>query len=185
MVRRLLSTLFPVLLLGAGLLYAQTQDINAYLDRDRALSKEEKYEQALPYYLLALEVGERQFGADSPSVVPLLNDLAEVYAARRNYGDAEPLLVRSLSIQERAIRQYQVGLARTLNSLGAVYEATEQVGEARKLYERVLTVWRRRWGRIIPASRPPRRAWPSCPRRRRPRPRAPPRRRRGRRSASI
>ena len=149
--RRLLSSVFPVLFIGMGVLYAQTQDINAYLDRGRALSKEEKYEQALPYYLLALEVGERQFGADSPSVVPLLNDLAEVYASRRNYGDAGPLLVRSLSIQERAIKQYQVGLARTLNSLGAVYEATEKVGEARRLYERVLTVWRPALGPYHPS----------------------------------
>ncbi len=142
MVWRLLTTSFSMLLFGTGVLYAQTQDINAYLDRGRALSKEEKHEQALPYYLFALELGERRFGTNSPSVVPLLNDLAEVYTARRNYGDAEPLLVRSLAIQERAIKQYQVGLARTLNRLGAVYEATERLGEARKLYERVLVVWR-------------------------------------------
>jgi tetratricopeptide (TPR) repeat protein len=142
MVRRLLSTFIPVLLLGAGLLYAQAADIQAYLERGRKLSKAEKYEQALPYYLLALELGEKEFGGKSSSVVPLLNDLGEIYSTRRDFGDAEPLFLRSLDIQEREIKRYRAGIARTLNNLGSIYEATDRPAAARKLYQRVLADWR-------------------------------------------
>ena len=138
MVRRLLTTLFPVLVLGAGTLWAQSEAVNLYLDRGRALSKAEKFDQALPYFLFALELGEKEFGFDSPSVIPLLNDLAATYATRDDYGDAEPLFERSLELQERALNHYRTGIARTLNQLGAIYEATARPDAARRAYTRVL-----------------------------------------------
>ena len=136
---RLAWSVVAVLFLGAGVLYAHTGELKAYLDRGRALAKAEKPEQALPYFLFALELGEKKFGADSPAVVPLLNDLAEVYATRSDYPDAEPLFKRSLAIQEQELTRYRSGIARTLNNLGALYEATERPREARKLYRRVVT----------------------------------------------
>ncbi|MCH8038559.1 MAG: tetratricopeptide repeat protein, partial [Proteobacteria bacterium] len=140
-----------VLFLGAGVLYAQTGELKAYLERGRALAKAEKPEQALPYFLFALELGEKQFGADSPAVVPLLNDLAEVYATRSDYPDAEPLFKRSLTIQEQEVTRYRSGIARTLNSLGALYEATARPREARKLYRRVITILQPALGRDDPS----------------------------------
>jgi len=138
MIRRLLTPLFFVLVLGAGTLWAQGAAVNEYRERGRALNKAEKFEQALTYFLFALELGEKEFGADSPSVVPLLDDLAEIYAARSHYGDAEPLFERSLEIQERAQSRYRSGIARTLNRLGAIYEATARPDAAREAYTRVL-----------------------------------------------
>ncbi len=138
MARRLLTILFPLLVLGAGALWAQGEAVGIYLDRGRALSKAEKFDQALPYFLFALELGEKEFGADSPSVLPMLNDLAETYATRSDYGDAEPLFKRSLKIQEGALDRYRAGVARTLNQLGAIYEATARPNRARWAYTRVL-----------------------------------------------
>ena len=138
MVRRLLTILLPVLVLGTGTLWAQSEAVDQYLERGLALSKAEKFDQALTYFLFALELGEEEFGADSPSVVPLLDDLAEIYAARSHYGDAEPLFERSLEIQERALNRYRSGIARTLNRLGAIYEATARPDAARQAYTRVL-----------------------------------------------
>ncbi|MHA1153406.1 MAG: tetratricopeptide repeat protein [Alphaproteobacteria bacterium] len=138
MVRRLLTILFPLLALGAGALWAQSEAVNLYLDRGRALSKADKIDQALPYFLFALELGEKEFGPDSPSMLPLLNDLAQVYATRDDYGDAEPLFERSLKIQEGEMTRYRSGIARTLNQLGAIYEATARPNQAREAYTRVL-----------------------------------------------
>ncbi len=138
MVRRLLTILFPLLALGAGALWAQGEAVNLYLDRGRALSKAEKFDQALPYFLFALELGEKEFGADSPAVIPLLDDLAATYATRSDYGDAEPLFERSLKIQEGELGRYRAGIARTLNQLGAIYEATARPDRARGAYTRVL-----------------------------------------------
>ncbi len=138
MARRLLTILFPLLVLGAAALWAQGEAVNGYLDRGRALSKAEKFDQALPYFLFALELGEKEFGAGSPAVVPLLNDLAETYATRSDYGDAEPLFRRSLKIQEGELSRYRAGIAHTLNQLGAIYEATARPDRARRVYTRVL-----------------------------------------------
>ncbi len=138
MVRRLLTLLFPLLAIGAGALWAQGEAVNLYLDRGRALSKADKIDQALPYFLFALELGEKEFGSDSPAVLPLLNDLAQIYATRDDFGDAEPLFVRSLKIQEGELDRYRSGIARTLNQLGAIYEATARPNQARKAYTRVL-----------------------------------------------
>ncbi len=138
MARRLLTILFPLLALGAGALWAQGEAVNAYLDRGRALSKAEKFDQALPYFLFALELGEKEFGVASPAVVPLLDDLAATYATRSDYGDAEPLFERSLKIQEGELGRYRAGIARTLNQLGAIYEATARPDQARSAYTRVL-----------------------------------------------
>ncbi len=138
MIRRLFLILLPLFALGAGVLWAQGEAVNAYLDRGRALSKAEKFDQALPYFLFALELGEKEFGSDSLSVIPLLNDLAETYATRSDYGDAEPLFKRSLKIQEGELNRYQAGIARTLNQLGAIYEATARPNRARRAYTRVL-----------------------------------------------
>jgi tetratricopeptide (TPR) repeat protein len=71
-------------------------------------------------------------------VIPLLNDLAETYATRDDYGDAEPLFERSLEIQEGELSRYRAGIARTLNQLGAIYEATARPDRARQAYTRVL-----------------------------------------------
>ena len=138
MVRRLLFLLFPLLAFGAPALWAQGEAVNLYLDRGRALSKAEKFDQALPYFLFALELGEKEFGFDSPAMLPLLNDLAQIYATRDDFGDAEPLFVRSLKIQEGELDRYRSGIARTLNQLGAIYEATARPNQARKAYTRVL-----------------------------------------------
>jgi len=148
---RLAWSVVVVLFLGAGVLYAQTGELKAYLDRGRALAKAEKPEQALPYFLFALELGEKNFGADSPAVVPLLNDLAEVYATRSDYPDAEPLFKRSLAIQEQELTRYRSGIARTLNNLGSLYEATARPREARKLYRRVVTALQPALGRDNPS----------------------------------
>lgn len=138
---RLFPVLLAALVFGCGMLYAQSEDLEAYLERGRALSKAGKFEQALPYFLMALELGERRNGTDSPAIVPMLDSLADLYAAQTQYRDAEPLYERSLEIQERALARYQAGIARTLNNLGSIYEATGRTPEARELYERVLTAW--------------------------------------------
>ncbi len=138
MIRRLFLILFPLLVLGAGTLWAQSETVNLYLDRGRVLVKAEKIDQALPYFLFALELGEKEFGSDSTSVLPMLNDLATIYATRDDYGDAEPLFERSLKIQDGELNRYRSGIARTLNQLGAIYEATARPNQARKAYTRVL-----------------------------------------------
>ena len=69
--------------------------------RGRELSKAGKLDQALPYFLLSLELVEARFGPDDPALIPMIDDLAGTQAAGENYRDAEPLYKRALEIQER------------------------------------------------------------------------------------
>src|SRR3972149_10327922 len=120
-------------IVGAGSVRADTSDLRRYLDRGHALSKAGKPEQALPYLLLALELGEEQFPGGDAGLVPLLESVAEVYTTQGSYRDAEPLFERSLSIQERALARNQAGIVRTLSSLGFIYESTGRRDEASRL----------------------------------------------------
>ena len=131
-----------VLCLWAGVAHAHPQSLREYYDRGHALSKAGKHDQALPYFLLALELAEQEFGPRSPETVSLLDALAEIYTDRGDYGDAEPLLNRSLEIQERSVTRYQRGVARTLNGLAGIYEATGRLDAAVAAYQRVIKIGR-------------------------------------------
>jgi tetratricopeptide (TPR) repeat protein len=141
------------LLLGAGSAQADSVDLSQYLDRAHALNKAGKHDQALPYLLQALELGEVRYAADDGALVMLLDTLAETYSAQGSFDDAEPLLKRSLTIQERTLVNTQTGIARTLTSLGFVYESTGRRAEASKLYSRVLAVWQPKLGADDPSVR--------------------------------
>ncbi len=153
MVFRLSSVVLVVFVLGVSLARADSVDVRQYLDRGHALAKAGKHEQALPYLLLALELGEAKFAADDAALVPLLDSLAEAHSAQGSFDDAEPLLKRSLTIQEQALARNQVGIARTLSNLGFVYQATGRAEEAGKLYNRVLAVWQPKLGADDPSVR--------------------------------
>jgi tetratricopeptide (TPR) repeat protein len=141
MKRRLILALLVLPWLGGGLLFAKSGELEDYLSRGRALSKGEKTDQALPYFLLALELAEAQYGKDSPRIVPVLEDLADAHAAQKQYRDAEPLYDRALKIQEREAAHYQAGIVRVSNRLGTIYEETGRKREAMALYRNVLEVW--------------------------------------------
>ncbi len=139
--RRLVPVLLVLLPLWWGALHAQSGELESYMDRGRALSKAGKLDQALPYFLLSLELAETRFGADDPALIPMIDDLAGAQAAIENYRDAEPLYERALKIQEREAARHQIGIVRTLNKLGGIYEATARAPQALDLYRRVITTW--------------------------------------------
>jgi len=139
--RRLVLVLLALLPLWWGAFPAQAGELDDYTARGRALSKEGKLDQALPYFLLSLELAEIRFGLDHADLVPMIDDLAGAQVARENYQDAEPLYERALEIQEREAARHQTGIVRTLNKLGRIYEATDRAPEALNLYRRVITKW--------------------------------------------
>ncbi len=151
MTRRLVILLPLVLGVWAGILHAQPADLQSYLERGRALSKAGKPAQALSYFLLALELGERRLGRENVEIVPLLNALAGLYAENRDYRDATPLYERSLALQEKPLALSLPRIAQTTVALALVYESTDRAEKARDLYQRVLLVWQPALGRNHPS----------------------------------
>ncbi len=56
-----------------------------------------RYDEALPFWKKALELGQREFGPEQPSTAMLLNNLAELYRLQGRYAEAEPLHKRALA----------------------------------------------------------------------------------------
>ena len=91
------------------------------------------YAEAEQPYQKALELYERQLGADHPDVANSLNDLAGLYYLQGKYEEAEPLLVRSLEIRERQLGVDYPDVANSLNNLAALYQAQGKYSEAEPL----------------------------------------------------
>ena len=88
--RRLIPVLFALLPLWWGALHAQTGELEDYMSRGRELSKSGKLDQALPYFLLSLELAEIRFGLDDPALIPMIDGLAEVRETISKEDMAEP-----------------------------------------------------------------------------------------------
>ncbi len=56
-----------------------------------ALYQAGRYDEALPFLKKALELGQREFGPEHPSMAMLLNDLASLHQAQGRYAEAGPL----------------------------------------------------------------------------------------------
>ena len=136
---RLLGPFLAVLCFSGGLLYAQGDDLGDFLDRGQALSAAGKHDQALPYFLMALERAEVRYGPQSIETIPFLDALAGLFVVQENYADAGLYYERALQLQETALARFQAEMARTLDRLASLYQTTGRAREAEELYRRALT----------------------------------------------
>ena len=120
-IRRPLSLILAILWLWPASLYAQSEALMEAYNQGQALYEAGRYEQAIPHWREALELGEREFGPDHTSTATLLNNLAELYRAQGRYEVAEPLYKRALAIDEKALGPDHPHVAVTLNNLAGLY----------------------------------------------------------------
>jgi CHAT domain-containing protein/tetratricopeptide (TPR) repeat protein len=99
-----------------------------------------KYAEAAAIANRALDLAERQFGPDHPTVSIALNNLAFVYSAQGRYGEAEPLYQRALAIAEKALGPDHPIVASDLGNLAELYRALGRSAEAEPLYKRALMI---------------------------------------------
>jgi tetratricopeptide (TPR) repeat protein len=98
------------------------------------------------YAKQALTTLEAKFGPEDPSLVPVLNVLAEAEASQGRYADAERTTRRAVSIGPAAEAHY----ATALHNLGAVLEAQGKRNEAAAVYAQALAARRA----TLPAGHP-------------------------------
>jgi tetratricopeptide (TPR) repeat protein len=104
------------------------------------------YQQAEPLLRRALEIGERSFGTDHPTVALRLNNLAQLLAATNRTAEAEPLTRRALEIDERALGADHPAVAVDLNNLAVLLKDTNRTAEAEPLMRRALEIGERSFG---------------------------------------
>jgi TonB family protein len=105
-----------------------------------------KYDDALKLAKRALEIRERLLPANDPRVGTSLNNLAEVYIAKRDYGKARDTYLRLLQHQAERFGADNVTLARTLDRLGALHFHEGDNAKAEEAFKRALELNEKKYG---------------------------------------
>jgi len=134
------ALVLAILWLWPASLHAQSEALMEAYRQGKALKEAGRYEQAIPFYREALELGEREFGPDHPTTALLLNNLASLYESQGRYAEAEPLYKRALAIWEKALGPDHPDFAMSLNNLAELYRVQANYAEAEPLYERALAI---------------------------------------------
>ncbi len=125
-------------------LYAQSEALMGAYRQGQTLYEAGRYEQAIPLWREALELGEREFGPDHPTTATLLNNLAGLYRAQGRYEAAEPLYKRSLAVLEKALGPDHPNVAQSLENDAALLRVTGRSAEATKMETRAKAIRARR-----------------------------------------
>ena len=84
-IRRTLSLVLTILWLWPASLHAQSEALMEAYNQGQTLYEAGQYDQAVPLWREALELGEREFGPDHPTTATLLDNLAESKRPRREF----------------------------------------------------------------------------------------------------
>lgn len=102
--------------------------------------KEQEFSQADFHLKHALETAEKLFGAESPSLIPILNRLALSSQFQSHYAQAEPYLKRVLAIQEKTAGSNDPQLAIALTNLSNAYLSMHEGAKAEEFAKRALAI---------------------------------------------
>jgi TonB family protein len=128
---------------------AQGQDAPVGADADTAeagrlhalavrLFNEKKYDEALVAAKRAAELREKSLGAEHFSTRASLNNLAQVYIAKGDYGEALKILQRLLPIYEKVLKPGSAEVFKALEQIAVLSLRERRPGDAEKAYKRNL-----------------------------------------------
>lgn len=133
--RLALSLVLASLWLWPASLHAQSDRLMAAYRQGQTLYQAGQYEQAVPLWREALELGEQELGPDHLTTATLLNNLAALYEALGHYQAAEPFYQRALDINTAVLGPDHPKVAASLINLARLYDAQSRYFEAEPLYE--------------------------------------------------
>src|SRR6266542_2231333 len=105
------------------------------------LRKSGRQKAAEPCYLRALEIYEKQLGADHADVASVLNNLAVFYTNERRYTEAEKIHLRALAIRQKLHPPPLADIAQSKCNLAVVYHSRGDYAKAAELYQSSLKTW--------------------------------------------
>ena len=99
-----------------------------------------RYTEAEPLLTRALEIDEKVYGKDHPTVAIRLNNLANLYRQTGRFEEAGPLYERAIEIGEKTWGDEHPNVAVWYNNLAGLYRATGRYEEAEPLYKRAIEI---------------------------------------------
>jgi TonB family protein len=117
---------------------AELQEATALNDSAVKLFNAGKYDEALTPARRALQIREKLLPRNDPRISSSLNNLGEIYLAKKDYKPAKEVYLRLLQIQEELFGREDVNLAFTLDRLAVVYFVAGNDRETEIAYKRAL-----------------------------------------------
>jgi tetratricopeptide (TPR) repeat protein len=99
-----------------------------------------RYSEAEPLFVSALDIRERQLGANHSDVAVSLDNLGLLYYLQGRYSEAESLYKRSFHIYERQTNGENLGIAQNLTNLASLYKLQGKYSKAESLHLRSLDI---------------------------------------------
>ena len=127
---RVVALVLTILWLRPTSLQAQSEALMDAYNQGQTHYQAGHYEQAIPFFREALELGEQEFGPDHPTTATLLNNLAAMNHAQGRYEAAKPLLKRALTVREKALGLDHPDVATGLENYAALLRETGRDDEA-------------------------------------------------------
>jgi TonB family protein len=121
----------------------QAAELSEYVVK---LFNQNRYDDALKLAKQALEIRERLLPLNDPRVGNSLNNLAEIYIAKREYGKARDTYLRLVQHQTERFGADNVALAHTLERLGALHYRQGDNTKAEEAYKRALEINEKKYG---------------------------------------
>ena len=138
--RRALSFILAILWLWPTSLHAQSKALMEVYRQGQTLYGAGRYEEAVPLFRRALELGEGEFGPDHPTTAVFINNLAVLYKTQGRYEAAEPLYKRALAIWEKALGPEHPDLATSLENYAALLRETGRNADASAMEARAKAI---------------------------------------------
>lgn len=132
--------------------FGKTHPINsiclAY--RGKIAQRQEKFKEAVRWYLEAMALQEQLFGKESPQIVVSMSTLSTIYLAMGEYVRAEPLILETLAIREKLVGKKHPDYARTLGTLGSLHYHKGDYFKAELLYLEAMGIFEKTLGKKHP-----------------------------------
>ena len=109
-----------------------------------------KYSEAAPLAARALEIGEKQLGAENVRVGYFLNRLGYLQRQQGNFAAAETTLRRALAINEKTLGSEHPQTIYSIRALGLVYRSANDFGQADKMFRQAMAATEKIFGREHP-----------------------------------
>lgn len=131
----------------ASLLLSHEEAVDIYSTKFLHLNIKDEYQEAELMLRMALDIKEKAFGVDNPSIVPTLNNFAYALIKQGKYKDASSLLMNALRILERAFGPSHANIAATLDLLVEACGRSGKIEEGMSYAERSIAIKDKEFGK--------------------------------------